>query len=103
MNNYVADFQNVLVSIQSVYAVLLRYIKANFQNVNCFVFQQSIVFHKGAVQNINNVVSFKTSSMCIFNLIKKQSGSGVIVVALFGNFAYLRNLYTVVELHTIFV
>ena len=41
--------------------------------------------------------------MCIYNAVKKQSGIGFIVVALFDNFAYLHNLYTVVELHTNFV
>ena len=40
------------------------------------------------------------SSICIFNAVKKQSGTGFIADALFGNFAYLQNLYTVVELHT---
>ena len=43
------------------------------------------------------------SSMCNFNAVKKQSGIGFIVVALFGYFAYLNSLYTVVELHTHFV
>ena len=38
---------------------------AAFQNVSCFVFEQSIVFLNGAVQNIYNVFYFKTSSMCI--------------------------------------
>ena len=32
-----------------------------------------------------------------FNAAKKQSGIGLIVDALCGNFAYLHNLYTVVE------
>ena len=41
--------------------------------------------------------------MCIFNAVKIQSGIGFIVDALFGNFAFLHNLYTVVELHTNFV
>ena len=41
--------------------------------------------------------------MCIFNAVKKQSGIGFIVDALFGYFAYLHCLYTVVELHTNFV
>ena len=54
---------------------------AAFQNVSCFVFEQSVVFHNPAVQN-------------------KQLGIGFIVDALFGNFAYLKSLYTVVELHT---
>ena len=38
--------------------------------------------------------------MCIFKAVKKQSGIGFIVDALFGNFAILHNLYTVIELHT---
>ena len=38
--------------------------------------------------------------MCIFNAVK---GNGFIVDALFSNFSYLHNLYTVVELYTIFV
>ena len=42
-------------------------------------------------------------SMCIFNAIKKHSVIGFIVDALFGNYAYLHSLYTVVELHTNFV
>ena len=67
------------------------------------MFEQSIVFHKAAVQNIYKVYYFKTSSMCIFNLVKNQSGIGFIVDALFANFAYLHNLYTVVELQTNFV
>ena len=41
--------------------------------------------------------------MCIFNAFKMQSGIGFIVDTLFGNFAYLHNLYTVVELHINFV
>ena len=67
------------------------------------MFEQSIVFHNAAVQNIYNVFYFKTSSMCIFNAVKKPSGIGFIVDALFGYFAYLHSLYTVVELHTNFV
>ena len=34
--------------------------------------------------------------MCIFYAVKKQSGIEFIVDALFGNFAYLYNLFTVV-------
>ena len=42
--------------------------------------------------------------MGIFDyVVKKQSGIGFIVDALFGNFAYLFSLYTVVELHKNFV
>ena len=41
--------------------------------------------------------------MCVFDAVKKQSGIGFIVDAMFGNFAYLHNFYTVVELHTYFV
>ena len=41
--------------------------------------------------------------MCNFNAVKKQLGIVFIVDALFGYFAYLHNLYTVVELHTNFV
>ena len=41
--------------------------------------------------------------MCIFNAVKKQSGIGFIVDALFGYLAYLHCLYTVVELHTNFI
>ena len=40
--------------------------------------------------------------MCIFNAVKMQSGTGFIADALFGNFAYLHNLHTVIELHTDF-
>ena len=36
--------------------------------------------------------------MCIFNAVKKQSGIGFIVDALFGYFSYLHSLNTVVEL-----
>ena len=43
-----------------------------FQNINCFVFRYSIVFHKAAVQNIYSVYYFKTSSMCIFNAVKHR-------------------------------
>ena len=64
------------------------------------MFEQSIMFHKAAVQNIYSVYYFKTWSMCIFNAVKMQSGIGFIVDALFGYFAYPDNLYTVVELHT---
>ena len=70
---------------------------AALQNVSCIVFQ------KAAVQNIYNVFYFKTSSMCILNTIKKQSGLRFIVDVLFGYFTYLHSLYTVVELHTNFV
>ena len=41
--------------------------------------------------------------MCIFNAFEKQSGIGFIVHTLFGYFAYLHSLYTVVELRTNFV
>ena len=85
-----ADFQNV--SIQSLAAL---------QNIFCFVFEQSIMFHN--VQNIYNVFYFKTSSMCIFNAVKKQSGIAFIADALFDYFVYLHSLYIVVELHTNFV
>ena len=66
-------------------------IEAAFQNFNCFVFEQSIVFHNAALQNICNVFYFKTSSMCIFKTVKKKSGIGFIVDALFGDFEYLHN------------
>ena len=78
-----ADFQNV--SIQSLAAL---------QNIFCFVFEQSIMFHN--VQNIYNVFYFKTSSMCIFNAVKKQSGIAFIVDALFGYFTYLHSLWILV-------
>ena len=74
-----------------------------YQNVSCFVFKQSIVFHNAAVQNIYNVFYFKTSSKCIFKAVKEESGSAFIVDALFDNFAYLQSSYTVIELHTNFV
>ena len=41
--------------------------------------------------------------MCIFNAVKKHYGIGFIVDALFGNFAYVHNLCTVVELYAYFV
>ena len=63
-----------------------------FQNFSCFVFEQSNVFHNAALQNIYNVFYFKTSSMCIFNAVKQQSGIGLIVDALFDNFVYLHSL-----------
>ena len=75
---------------------------AVFQNISCFVLAQSIVFHNAAVQNIYNVFYLETSSMCIFNAVKKQSGIGFIVDVLFGYFAYLHGLHTVAELHTNF-
>ena len=68
-----------------------------------FVFDLSLVFYKAAVQNICNVYYFKTLPMSIFNLVEKQSGIGFRADALFGNLAYLNNLYTVAELHTNFV
>ena len=40
--------------------------------------------------------------MCIFNAVKQQSDIGFIADALFDNFAYLHNLYTVVGLHANF-
>ena len=76
--------------------------KADFQNVNCFVVEQSIVFHKATLQNIYSVYYSKTLSMCIFKAVKMQLGIGFIVDALFDNFAYLHNLYTLVELQTNF-
>ena len=76
---------------------------AEFQNVCCFKFEQSIVYHKVAVKNIYNVLYFKTQSMCISNAVKKEPGIGFIVDVLFDYFAYRHNLYTVVELHTNFV
>ena len=54
--------------------------KADFQNVSCFVFEQSIVFLKAAKKMV---------TMFIFNAVKKQSGIGSIVDALFCNFAYI--------------
>ena len=70
------------------------HIWAAYQNVICFVFEQSSVLHNAAVQNIYNVFYIKMSSMCIFNAVKKQSGIGFIVDALFDNFTYLHSLYT---------
>ena len=55
--------------------------------------EQCIVYHDAAVQNIYNVFYFKTSSICIFNAVKRQSGIRFIVDALFGYFAYLHSLY----------
>ena len=49
---------------------------------------------------VYNVKYFRTSSMCIFNTVKKQSGIGFIIDALFGNFVYLYSLYAVIDLHT---
>ena len=68
-----------------------------FQNVSYFVFEQSIVFPNAAVQNIYNVFYIKTLSMCTFNSVKKHSGIGFIVDALFDYFVYLHSLYTVVR------
>ena len=73
---------------------------ADFQNVSCFVFEQSIMFHKAVVQNICNMYYFKTSSICIFEAVKEQTGIGFIVDALFVDFAYLHNVYTTTELYT---
>ena len=64
------------------------------------MFEQSIVFHNAAAQNLNNVFYFKILAMCIFNAVKMQSGIGFIVDALFDYFAHLHSLYTVVELLT---
>ena len=47
--------------------------QAAFQNVSCFVSEQSIMFHNA----VNNAV-------------KKQLDIGFIVDSLFGNFAYLH-------------
>ena len=41
--------------------------------------------------------------MCIFNAVKKQSGIGFIVDALFDYFAHIYSLYTVEELNTNFI
>ena len=68
--------------------------ESDFKNVNCFVFEKGIVFHKASVQNIYNVYYFKTLSMCIFNTVEIQSGIGFIVDALLRNFAYLTYLLT---------
>ena len=55
--------------------VLFVYRMAAFQNVSCFVFEQSKVFHNATVQNtVYNVYCFKTPSMSISNAVKKQSG-----------------------------
>ena len=51
----------------------MKLLWAAFQNVTCFVFEQSIVFLNAAVQNIYNVFHFKTYSMCIFNAVKQIS------------------------------
>ena len=66
--------------------VSMRIITAAFQNVNCFVFEQSILFHNAAVQNIYNVFYFKMWSTYVFNTVNKQSDNGFIVDALLGNF-----------------
>ena len=66
------------------------------------MFEQSILFHNAAEKK-NNVFYFKTSSLCIFNTVKNQSGIGFTVDALLGYFAYLHSLYAVVELQTNFV
>ena len=92
-----------IITQQIEYLTVFSLTLADFQNISSIAFEQSIVFHKVAVQNIYNVYYFKTSSMCIFNAVKKQSGIGFLVDALFGNFADLHNLYIVVELHTNFV
>ena len=67
------------------------------------MFEQSIVFPIADIRNVYNAYYFKTSSMYIFNIVKKQSGIEFIVDVLFGNFAYLDTLYKIVELHTNFV
>ena len=67
------------------------------------MFEQTIVLHNAAVQNIYNVFYFKTLSMGIFKAVRKQSGMGFIVDALFSYITYLHSLYAVVELHTNFV
>ena len=71
---------------------------ASFQNVICFVFEQTI-----AVQTFCNVFYFKTLSMCIFNAVIALGIGFIVDDALFGIFVCLHNLYTVVELHTNFV
>ena len=72
---------------------------ADFQNVSCFVFEQSIMFHKAPIQNIYNVYYFKTSWMCIFDAIIKQSGIEFIVDAMSVNL----HMYIIYILHTNFV
>ena len=52
-------------------------IGADFQKVSCYVFEQRIVFHNDAVQNIYTMYSILK--------VKKQSGIGFIIDALFGN------------------
>ena len=61
------------------------------------MFEQSIVFHNATVQNI---FYFETSIMYNSKAVKNLSGTGFIVGALLGNFAYLHSLNTVVEPHT---
>ena len=57
------------------------------------------MFHNAAIQNIYICIPlyFKTSSMCISNAVKNQSGIEFKVDALFDS------LYAVVEVHTNFV
>ena len=99
----VAVYREILLLLAKHWRNRFLQAKAAFHNVSCFVFEQSIVFLNAAVQNTYNVFYFKTLSMCIFIIVKKQSGIGFIVDALFGYFAYQNSLYTVVELHTNFV
>ena len=44
-----------------------------------------LLIHKATVQNIYNVYYFKTSSMCIFDAVKKQSSIGFIYKISFVN------------------
>ena len=64
------------------------------------MFKQSVLFHKAAVQNIKMFNILKRLQRVFLTLSKKI---GFIIDALFGNFVYLHNLYTVVELHTNYV
>ena len=73
----------VTLHIYIVYIVELQ-TKTAYQNVRWFVFQLNI-----AVQNIYNANYIKMSSIYVFKVVKKQSGIGFIVDALFGYFAYL--------------
>ena len=59
----------------------------DFQNVNCFVFERR----------------FTKCRQCVFITQSKSNKASDLYDALFGNFAYLHNLYAAIELHTNFV
>ena len=80
---------------------------ANVYSKNQAAFKMLVALYLNKVSRIIMpsyiIYTILKSSVCIFNAVKKQSGIGFIVDALFGYFAYLHSFFTEVELHRNFV